>query len=141
MDRKRYPANYSDAVVVFGEDDLSLFSSDSIQEKITLPGQAKHTTNLAIYYESKKFYAKLAANYHDDFLDELGADKDLDQYYDKAWHLDFTANYAINQHLRVFTDVINLTNSPLRYYLGTPDKTLKVEYYSWWARMGIKWNF
>jgi len=138
---KRYPANYSDAVVVFGEDDLSLFSSDSVQEKITLPGQAKHTTNLAIYYESKKFYAKLAANYHDDFLDELGADKDLDQYYDKAWHLDFTANYAINQHLRVFTDVINLTNSPLRYYLGTPDKTLKVEYYSWWARMGIKWNF
>lgn len=138
---QRYPANYSDAIVIFGEDDLSVFSSDSTQERITLPGQAKNTANLAIFYETKKFYAKLAANYHDAFLNELGADKDLDQYYDQAWHLDFTANYSISPHIKVFTDFLNITNAPLRYYLGTPDKTLKLEYYSWWSRVGIKWIF
>ncbi len=138
---QRYPANYSDVIIIFGEDDLSVFSSDSTQERISLPGQAKNTANLAIFYETEKFYAKLAANYHDAFLYELGADKDLDQYYDQAWHLDFTANYSISPHIKVFTDFLNITNAPLRYYLGTPDKTLKLEYYSWWSRVGIKWIF
>lgn len=138
---KRYPANYSDAVVIFGEDDLSLFSSDTDEEKITLPGQAKHTTNLALFYESDRVYAKLSANYHDAFLYKLGADKDLDEYYDKAWHLDFTANYKITENLKVFTDIINLTNAPLKYYLGTPDYIQQQEYYSWWGRMGVKLNF
>jgi len=138
---KRFPANYTDAVVIFGEDDLSLFSSDSEQEKITLPGQAKHTTNLALYYESDKFYAKISANYHDAFLYKLGADKDLDEYYDKAWHLDFTANYRITKHVRLFTDIINLTNAPLKFYLGTPEYIQKQEYYSWWGRVGVKMQF
>jgi TonB-dependent receptor len=139
---KRYPANYSDAVVIFGEDDLSVFFDENGEkEKIMLPGQAKHTANLALFYETKKFYAKITANYHDAFLHELGADSDLDEYYDKAWHFDFTTNYSITKNLNVFVDVINLTNAPLKYYLGTPDKLLQQEYYSWWARVGLKLTF
>jgi len=138
---KRFPANYSDAVVIFGEDDLSLFSSDTEQERITLPGQAKHTANLAAFYESERFYAKISANYHDAFLYKLGADKDLDEYYDQAWHLDFTANYSVTEYMKVFVDVINLTNAPLKFYLGTKDRILKQEYYSWWGRIGIKLSF
>jgi len=139
---KRYPANYSDAVVIFGEDDLSVFFDENGEkEKIMLPGQAKHTANLALFYETKKFYAKITANYHDAFLHELGADSDLDEYYDKAWHFDFTTNYSLTKNLNVFVDVINLTNAPLKYFLGTPDKLLQQEYYSWWARVGLKLNF
>lgn len=138
---KRYPANYSDAIVIFGDDDLSLFSSTEEQEQITLPGQARHTTNLALFYDSERFYAKISANYHDSFLYELGADSDLDAYYAAAWHLDFTANYKVTDYLRVFMDVVNLTNAPLKYYLGTPDVVLQQEYYSWWGRLGVKLFF
>ncbi|MBN2821369.1 MAG: TonB-dependent receptor [Bacteroidales bacterium] len=140
--QKRFPANYSDALVVFGEDDLSVFFDESGEkEKITLPGQAKHSANLALFYESERFYAKITANYHDAFLDELGADSDLDEYYDKAWHFDFTTNYLITDNLNIFIDLINLSNVPLKFYLGTPDKLMKQEYYSWWGRIGVKLNF
>lgn len=138
---KRLPANYTDAVVIFGEDDLSAFSSETEKEQITLPGQAKHSTNLAVFYETPKFTARISANFHDDFLYQLGADEDLDEYYGKAWHFDFTANYAITNYLKVFTDFINLSNAPLKFYLGTPDRILQQEYYSWWGRIGLKLNF
>jgi len=138
---KRYPANYTNAVVIFGNDSLELFTSSTEQERITLPGQAMHTVNAALFYDSKKFYAKLSLNYHDAFLYSLGADKDLDEYYDTELHLDFNTNYQFTKNLGVFIDLINLTNAPLRYYLSTPDRILKQEYYSWWGRIGVKLQF
>ncbi len=137
---KRYPANYTDAVVIFGADSLELFTSSSELEKISLPGQAKHTINAAVFYDNKKFYAKLSLNYHNEFLYKLGADADLDEYYDRELHLDFNANYNINSYLNVFVDMVNLTNAPQKYYLGTRDRVLKQEFYSWWARLGVKVN-
>jgi TonB-dependent receptor len=138
---KRFSANYADAIVIFGEDDLSLFSSDAEEEKITLPGQAEHSTNLALFYDGPRFYAKISANYHDAFLYELGADPDLDEFYDSIWRLDFTANYRLSDNFKVFVDVMNLNNAPLRFYLGTPDQIKQQEYYSWTARTGLKISF
>ncbi len=139
---KRYPANYSDALVIFGEDDLNaFFDENGEKEKITMPGQARHSANLALFYETPKFYAKITANYHDAFLHSLGADSDLDEYYDKAWHVDFTTNYSITDNLKISLDVINITNVPLKFYLGTPDKLLQQEYYSWWGKIGLKLDF
>ena len=106
-----------------------------------MPGQAKHTANLALFYESDRFYSKITANYHDDFLYSLRADPALDEYYAAAWHLDLTTKYTLTEHLNIFADFINLTNAPLKFYLGTPDKILKQEYYSWWCRFGVKLNF
>ena len=138
---KRLSANFTDAVVVFGEDDVEIRNPTGEQEKITLPGQARHTANLALFYDAKKLFVRLTGNYHDAFLYQLGADKDLDEYYDKEFRLDFTANYDLTRHLNAFVDVINITNTPLRYYLGTPDRIKQQEFYSWWTRVGIKLNF
>lgn len=138
---KRYAANYATAVVIFGEDDLSVFAATDEEEKISLPGQAQHTANLALFYDSKKFFARLTANYQDDFLFQLGADPDLDEYYASALRLDFNANFQLTDHLNLFADVLNLSNTPLRYYLGTEDRTQKQEFYSWWGRIGIKLKY
>ncbi len=138
---QRFPANYSTAVVVFGEDDLSLFSATDQIEKITLPGQAKHSTNLALTYTGKKLFGRLVANYNDTFLFRLGADEDLDEYYAEAWRLDFTGNYRITRQVTAFIDLINLTNAPLRFFLGTEDRIKQQEFYSWWGRIGVKLNF
>jgi TonB-dependent receptor len=138
---KRLPANYTNAVVVFGEDDLSLFSSETERERVTLPGQARHTANLALFYDTNRFFARITANYHDAFLSQLGADADLDEYYDKEFRLDFNANVDVAKHFNVFVDIINLTNTPLRYYLGTPSRIKQQEFYSWWGRVGLKVDF
>lgn len=138
---KRYPQNEKD--VIFGFDDYSsdFFTNSDDTEVIPLPGQAKHTTNLAIFYESEKFYMKLSGNYHTPFLDELGNDSGLDVYYAQSFHLDFTMNYQISESVNLFTDVVNLTNAPLRYYMGTTDYFKQQEFYSWWGRFGVKLNF
>lgn len=138
---KRLPANYTDAVVIFGEDDVEIVNPTGEQEKISFPGQARHTANLALFYDAKKLFVRLTANYHDAFLYQLGADKDLDEYYDKEFRLDFTANYDLTRNLNAFVDIINITNTPLRYYLGTPDRIKQQEFYSWWGRVGVKLNF
>lgn len=138
---RRYSANYADAVVIFGEDDLSVFTATDEQETIPLPGQAKHTANLALFFDSNRFFSRITANYQDDFLFQLGADPDLDEYYDSALRVDFTSNFQLNDHLNIFADVLNLTNTPLRYYLGDKDRTLQQEYYSWWMRFGLKLSF
>ena len=135
---QRLPANYTDAIVVFGEDDLTLFYDDSETEKISLPGQAKHTSNVAIFYDSPKFFGRITANFQDDFLYQLGADADLDEYYDKAFRLDLTVNYKVNNYLSVFADAVNLTNTPLRFYLGSEEYVQQQEYYSWWAKAGVR---
>ncbi len=135
---QRFPANYSAAVVVFGEDAIGDFISEDGTEKITLPGQAEHTANVALFYDSKRLFIRLTANYQDAFLVQLGADPDLDEYYDEALRLDLTANYQINKAVNIFADAINITNTPLRFYLGTPDTIKQQEFYSWWGRMGLR---
>ena len=85
------------------------FSSRSEREKRTLPGHARHTANLALFYDTPKLFMRLTANYHDAFLYQLGADKDLDEYYDKEFRLDFTGNYDLTKYMNVFVDVINIT--------------------------------
>lgn len=135
---QRLPANYSAAIVVFGEDAIGDFISEDGQEKISLPGQAEHTANMALFYDSKKFFARLTANYQDAFLFQLGADPDLDEYYDESLRLDFTANYQISPYVNVFTDVINITNTPLRFYLGSEEIIKQQEFYSWWGRVGLR---
>jgi len=139
--KKRLPANFTDAVVVFGKEDVDFFTPDQEQETISLPGQAQHTANFALFFDSKKFFTRLTANYHDAFLYQLGADSDLDEYYDEEFRLDFTANYDVTKNLNVFTDVINITNTPLRYYLGSSTRIKQQEFYSWWCRVGLKLNF
>ncbi|MCF8346258.1 MAG: TonB-dependent receptor [Bacteroidales bacterium] len=138
---KRYPQNEKDVIFAFDEYQSDFFTDSDETEIIPLPGQAKHTANVALFYETSKLYCKISGNYHTEFLDELGNDSELDVYYDRSFHLDFTANYQITPGVNFFTDIINLTNAPLRYYLGTREYFKQQEFYSWWGRIGLKLNF
>jgi TonB-dependent receptor len=138
---KRYPQNEKDIIFSFDDYESGFFTDNKETEVIPLPGQARHTVNLALFYESRKLYIKLSGNYHTPFLYELGNDSGLDVYYDQSLHLDFTTNYQVSDHFNVFLDVINLTNAPLRYYMGSTDYFKQQEFYSWWGRVGIKLNF
>ncbi len=139
---RRVPANYAEAIIIDPlEDDLSEFFTEDDKEKIELPGQAEHTANVGLFYDSRRFFARLTANYQDAFLVEIGPDADLDEYYDEALRLDFTTNYQISKRLNVFADFINITNTPLRFYLGTTDVIKQQEFYSWWSRVGVRLSY
>lgn len=123
---------YTDSEAVF---------PDREGEAATLPGQSSHIANAALSYEKGVFSGRLSLNYHGKYIDEVGETADEDVYYDNHLQLDFVASARISRRIEFFVEVINLTNEPLRYYLGTPDRPIQEEYYSFWGSAGLRINF
>jgi TonB-dependent receptor len=130
-------ANYtfttSSAIIPIG------FSGGNVATRtIPLPGQSANIGNVALSYEKYGFMARVAANFGGRFLDEVGATEDFDRYQDNSFRLDVSANYRIIPQVQIFVEAINLTNQPLRYYRGIPNRPDQREFYSWWSTIGIR---
>jgi TonB-dependent receptor len=106
-----------------------------------LPGQSQHLGNLAISYEKSGFTGKAALNFHGRYIDAVGASAAEDVSYDNHTQLDLNFGQRLTRNIRVYADVLNLTNAPLRYYIGTPDRPIQEEYYRWWTSFGVKVNW
>jgi TonB-dependent receptor len=109
-------------------------------EKASLPGQSRHVGNVALSYERGGFMGRVAVNFHGKFIAEVGEEAAEDRYYDNHTQLDITASQGIGKKFRIFLELLNLTNEPLRYYRGVPDRPDQEEYYRWWATFGVKLN-
>ncbi|MDX1908039.1 MAG: TonB-dependent receptor [Bacteroidia bacterium] len=129
-------ANYT-----FTHSRATIRARDGQPETISLPGQAPHAANLALFFDSPRWYLKLSANYNASFLDQLGIKKTWDIYYAQNLHLDFNLIYKVNTHLELYLNTVNLTNTPLRYYIGEETRIKQHEFYSWWARGGVRLHF
>lgn len=139
--RKAGNEHYGEQIFFYINDIEASIDSENGEEEISLPGQAKHSANAAIFYDGSKFYAKLSMNYQSYFLHALGIEKDYDEYYGSSLHVDFNTHYNISDNLKIFFDAVNITNTPLLYYLGSKDYTQKLEFYSFSARFGLKLKF
>ena len=109
-------------------------------ETLGLPGTAKHMYNASLSYESQKLVVRASINHASDYLDELGGETFEDRYYDKQTFVDLNASYAFTPSWRIFAEVNNLTNQPLRYYQGRSDLTMQEEYYNMRMNIGIKFD-
>lgn len=111
-------------------------------EQIKLPGQAAHVGNLSLAYSLKGFTARLSGNYAGAYLEELGEDADEDRSIKARLQVDATANYRITENFNVFAECLNITNAPFEAYVGGDEKqVVQREFYSWWSRIGVKFNF
>jgi TonB-dependent receptor len=109
-------------------------------ETIDLPGQAQHVGNFSLSYDYKKFSARWSVNFNGKYLQEVGGSKEEDLYIKSRAQMDFSAAFAITPKLRVFGEFLNLTNQPLQAYQGNEDVVIQREFYSWWSRIGIKFD-
>jgi TonB-dependent receptor len=109
-------------------------------EIIRLPGQAMHVGNVALAYETSKLLVRIAANFNGEYLSEVGGSPDQDLYVNRRLQLDLNASYSINTRFRVFAEFLNLTNQPYESYFGNKDVTAQREFYSWWTRLGLKFD-
>ncbi|MFC4095491.1 TonB-dependent receptor [Euzebyella saccharophila] len=110
------------------------------RDDLDLPNTAPNMFNGSIGYADKKFSARLSANFSDAYIDEIGGNAFEDRYYDQQFFLDFNASYAITDNLRIYADLNNITNQPLRYYQGVSGRTMQAEYYSLRGTLGIKYD-
>jgi TonB-dependent receptor len=110
-------------------------------DDLPLEGTPENSFNASLYYEGKKFSARLSFNYADAFIDEINDDAYQDVYYDAVSYLDFNTNYKFNRNFTVFAEVNNILNTPLRYYQGESKYTYQAEYYNVKVNLGLKFNF
>lgn len=106
----------------------------------TLPGQASRVGNAALTWERNGFSARMAANFHGKYVSEVGEDAESDVYVDDHTQLDFTASYALRSNLSLYVELLNLTDEPLRLYMGRSSRPIQEEYYSWWGTIGMRWR-
>jgi TonB-dependent receptor len=107
----------------------------------TLPGQSSHLGNVALSYEKVGFSARSSWNFHGKYVDAVGDAAVRDVYYDDHVQWDLSLSQQVLRRARVFVDMLNLTNAPLRYFEGTTNRPIQEEYYRWWATFGVKVNF
>lgn len=110
-------------------------------EDLSLPGSPENSLNASLYYEAKKFSARLSLNHSDSFISEFGGEAFEDIYYDKVTYLDFNTSYAFNKNFSIYAEANNLLNTPLRYYQGSEQYTYQAEYYDVKINLGLKFNF
>ena len=112
-------------------------------EDLRMPGSPEHTANASLYFDKAGFNVRLSYNFASDFIDEVGEEAFYDRYYDKVNYLDLNASYTFGKKLKTtfYAEATNLLNQPLRYYQGTPDRSMQVEYYGVRVNAGFKINF
>jgi len=116
-------------------------STDNILEgrsDVPLAGAVENMYNLSLAYETNKVFARISYNYAGEQLDELGGAAWEDRYYDEQKFLDLNASYNLTDKIRLFAEAKNLTNQPLRYYQGSKEKTMQLEYYQMSWNLGLK---
>jgi len=109
-----------------------------------MQGTPEHTANASIYFEkSGALILGLSYNTGSSFIDEMGyRSLPLDRYYDQVNYLDLNASFTFGKKFKttIYADATNLLNQPLRYYQGTKERTMQVEYYGARINCGIKIN-
>jgi TonB-dependent receptor len=109
--------------------------------KSTFPGQAANTGNLSLAYETSKLTARFSQSIADQYITEVGGDKDEDIYYDPANRLDFSLSYNLNSKLTLFADVLNITNVPHVYFMGDASRPVEKEVYGSTIKIGTNYRF
>lgn len=110
------------------------------REDLDLPNTAPNMFNGSLGYADSRFTARLSLNFSDAYIDEIGGNPFEDRYYDQQLFLDFNASYAITENLRIYADLNNITDQPLRYYQGISQRTQQMEYYSQRLAIGLKYD-
>lgn len=109
-------------------------------DELKLPGTARHMFNASLSYESEKVVVRFSFNHAAGYIDEIGGSNFTDIYYDRQSFLDANASYAFTKNLRLFAELNNITNQPLRYYQGIRERTAQEEFYNMRMNIGLKFD-
>lgn len=107
---------------------------------VPITGQADRLYNVTVYYDDGAFAARLATNHKGAYIEAHGDSSVTDAWYGANTSVDFSASYTFDRWT-VFAELSNLTNEPLKYHQGSPQRPLQVEYYGRRAQIGLKYLF
>ncbi|WP_150295580.1 TonB-dependent receptor [Sphingobium estronivorans] len=109
--------------------------------QVALPGTFKWSWNAAVFYELGAVKIRLASQYESSVLFGVGGSRATDIFQDSRYTLDFNGSYTVNRNVEVYFNAKNLTNAPLRFYEGTPNRPIQREFYDVTLEGGVKLHF
>ncbi len=107
-------------------------------EEHALPGTSPTTFNASVFYEANGVSLRLASEYVGHSLYQVGGNRAEDQFEDSRYTLDFTSSYDFNENWSVYFNVKNITNAPLRIYMGLPNWPIQREFYDQTYESGVR---
>ncbi|MGI6223465.1 MAG: TonB-dependent receptor [Prevotella sp.] len=113
-------------------------------DDVKMAGSPEHTGNASLYFDKWGFNLRLSYNAASSFIDAMNlGSRELDRYYDNVNYMDLNASYTWGKDYKftIYANATNLLNQPLRYYQGTNDRTMQVEYYGVKCNVGFKIDF
>ena len=113
-------------------------------DEVKMAGSPEHTANASLFYEHNGLNVRLSYNTASSFIDQMNTgSRELDRYYNAVHYMDLNASYTWGKQFKttVYAEAGNLLNQPLRYYQGTKDRTMQVEYYGVRVNAGVKVSF
>ncbi|NIG56840.1 TonB-dependent receptor [Chitinophaga sp. Cy-1792] len=107
-----------------------------------LPNQSKNLFNSILFYERKGVMVRVAGNYRGASVETINTalGPDFFTWTDKNFTVDASATVSITPSIRVFVELNNLTNEPLRVYMGDHRRITSQEWYGSKGQAGIKWD-
>ncbi|RPD38326.1 TonB-dependent receptor [Chitinophaga barathri] len=108
----------------------------------TLPNQSKHLFNSILFYERKGVMVRLAGNYRGASVESINQQlgPDFYTYTDRNFTVDASATVNITSSIRAFVELNNLTNEPLKVYMGSRNRIVSNEWYGSRGQAGIRWD-
>lgn len=110
-------------------------------EKVPFMNQSKKIYNLALSYEKYGFFLRASLNHRSRYLSLLGSSAAGDQYVQDHTQIDVSTNYKLSTRFTIYAEFLNLTNEPYSALYNVTSGVRKVEFYSWSANAGVKFNF
>lgn len=106
-------------------------------------GLSKHSYNLTLYYETQRWGARLSTAYRSAYISavESGSIDDDERGYHATTHVDFSAFYRLNAHIKLNFEAINLTNVREELYSDSSDRAYNTTYSGRTYMLGISAQF
>ncbi|MFN3313893.1 MAG: TonB-dependent receptor domain-containing protein, partial [Hyphomonas sp.] len=109
--------------------------------KLPLAGQSDTVYNLAVFYETERFNARLSYVDRSDYLDGVEGDPRLDVYWEGRSQLDLTASVNITRQLELFLEAKNLTDTEGVRYDGVRSRVQERERFGRIAFFGARFQY
>lgn len=105
-------------------------------------GQVPHSINASVIYERFGFFARLAWNWTDDYLDFGGLNefRELDIFIDERQSWDLTLAYTFPYNVELFFEIDNLFENEVGAYAGVEERMVYREEESRVFIIGLEWR-
>ena len=110
--------------------------------KNRLTGQSKFMYNATLYYETKRFSARVSAAYRDGYLLSFpGGNNNTEEGVNGATNIDASISYELTKNIKLSLEAVNLTDTYSDRYVDATDRVSNYRHFGREFLLGVRATF